>query len=117
MLTFFVGLWPILWKMIASIGVGACLLIVAFVPISWIPMWVRKIALWAGALVLCFTFAYSVGLRDEHRRGVAQWNAAIDKEIHNAEKDRTASDADVDRSGDRGMSDDRYNRDNGAGRK
>lgn len=101
------GLWPIIWKYILAIGLGGCLMFVAFVPLVWIPMWARKIALWAGSLILACTVAYSVGIRDEHRHGVAMWNALVDKEIKNAKKDRAASDADVDRSGDDGMRDDR----------
>jgi len=113
---FFAGLGVILWKFAAAIGVAGCLFVVAFVPLVWIPSCVRKIALYAGIIVLTWTFAYSVGLRDEHRHGLAQWNAQVDKEIERAEKDRAAADADIDSRGDDGMSDDRYNRDNSAGR-
>lgn len=109
---FFAGLWAIVWKYVLAIGLGGCLLVVAFVPIVWIPMWVRKVALWGGSLICACTIAYSVGIRDEHRHGVAQWNVMVDKEIESAEKDRIAADASVDRSGDDGMRYDRHNRDN-----
>lgn len=113
---FFAGLWPIIWKSILSIGVAGCLLIVAFVPLVWVPMWIRKIALWAGAIVLTWTLAYAVGIRDEHKHGLAQWNVQVDKEIESAKQDRTKSDADVDRAGDSGVLHDRYNRDNDSSR-
>lgn len=109
---FFAGLWSIIWKYILAIGFGGCLLIVAFVPIAWIPMWVRKLSLWAGGLIVACTIAYSVGIRDEHQRAVAQTGVLVGKEIRDNEKAGNDADAWVERNGLGGVSNDRNNRDN-----
>lgn len=80
---FFTGLWPI----VASYGtlgiLAAALLFVAFVPISFIPMFLRKIALYFGGAIIFGIVMLSVGIKQEKDRHALQ-TKGMDNAISNA---------------------------------
>lgn len=107
-MNWFIGLGPEALKYaIATGSVGALLVAAYFVP----SLKAKAVLLCVVAAIVSGTWAYTNGVRDEHKRGLAQWNAQVDQEIGDAKKDRASGDADVDRAGDDGMRDDRFNRD------
>ena len=100
---FFTGLFPIL----LSYGVGfivlAGLLVVAFVPISFIPMGIRKIALWAAGMLGVALIAFSMGIKVEVDRHNAQ-QKGIDNVVETASSDANKSATPI------GVRDDPFNR-------
>jgi hypothetical protein len=82
------GLLPILASFSTMALVLGGLLILAFVPIVWVPMWVRKLALWCAQGAGIAIIAYSVGIKMESDRHKAQ-QTKVDNEIN-----RSINDAD-----------------------
>jgi len=80
------GLWPLIWKYSTAALVIAALAALAalFAPL-------RRAALAALALAVLGTVAYSVGVRDEHQRMQAKWDAAQLAEIAKGASDRAAA--------------------------
>lgn len=76
----FAGVWAILAKMTIAGLVIAGLLFIAFVPVTFVPAILRKWALYAAALVIATTVAYSVGVHDESARCVAK-TVVIHKQV------------------------------------
>ena len=100
---FFTGLFPIL----LSYGVGfillAGLLLIAFIPISFIPMGIRKIALWAAGMLGVALLAFSMGIKVEVDRHQAQ-QKGIDNVVETADRDAVKSATPI------GVRDDPFNR-------
>ena len=100
---FFTGLFPIF----LSYGIGfivlAGLLVIAFVPISFIPMGIRKIALWAAGMLGVALIAFSMGIKVEVDRHQAQ-QKGIDNVVETADRDAAKSATPL------GVRDDPFNR-------
>jgi len=109
MTVFFAGLWPIIAKFgIAGTAVAGLLAFAWFSPLF------KKTALTIAACLICTTAAYTIGVHDEYKRGLAQWNAAIDAEQAAGEKIRANAERDVRPEPPSGLQDDRWNRDSKA---
>lgn len=108
MFNFFNGLWDIFTDYFWAVVVIAAALAVAwFVP----SVRVRFAALCVAGAVIATTVAYSVGIHKENERWKARARAAVQQEIKDGEQARADGGAAVDRAGDDGVQNDRFNRD------